>query len=216
MRIRAALALLLIALGVSASAHAQSDDSERLRTQLRQVTLQLRQAQDDQAAIQAQKISAESERDAAKKQLGAAQAELARLHHNDSRATAIEGDLAKTKGALAQATEAANQQKAERDKLQAQASDVGLLYATCQGKNIKLLGISREILDAYQRFDFVDSIGASEPFIQTKRVELENQAQNYRDRIDDGIFDPRDVSVAKPASAAPSPAAGTPPPAVKH
>jgi DNA repair exonuclease SbcCD ATPase subunit len=215
MRARFALALFL-AVGTAVSVHAQSDDSDRLRAQLRQVTLQLRQAQDDQASIQAQKVAAESERDAVKKQLASAQAELARVRHNDDRAAAIEGDLAKTKDALAQATEAANQQKAERDKLQAQASDVGLLYATCQGKNIKLLDVSREILDAYENFDFIDSLGVREPFVQTKRVELENLTQNYRDRIDDGVFDPRDVSTAKSVSAAPSSATGAPPPAVKH
>jgi hypothetical protein len=213
MRVRVATVLLLLLSGSVAPAHAQSDDSERLRTQLRQVTLQLRQAQDDQATIQAQKIAAEAERDAAKKQLALAQSELARLRHNGDRATAVEGELAKAKDALSKAAESATQQKTESDALQARASSVGVLYATCQAKNAKLLSLSKEILAAYQNFDVIDAVGASEPFVQLKRVELENLAQDYRDRIDDGIFDPRDVHDPVPASASPT---SNVPPAEKH
>ncbi|MEI9930391.1 MAG: hypothetical protein WDM89_07505 [Rhizomicrobium sp.] len=46
------------------------------------------------------------------------------------------------------------------------------------------------------------SIEAREPFLRLKRVELENLAQDYRDRIDGGVFDPK--TVRAPASPEPN------------
>lgn len=188
MRTKLVLAFLALTVG---TAQAQSDDSERLRAQLRQVTLQLRQAQDDQAAMQAQKIAAEMERDSLKKQLAAAQGEIGRVRRDSGRASAVEGELAKANAALTQVTQSADKDKAERDKLQADAVTQASVLAACQLRNRKLVDVSRDILRAYEDFDFIDSIGAREPFTKLKRVELENLAQDWRDRIDDQAFDPK-------------------------
>ena len=193
-----ALAVLTFALGAVEPACAQSDEGAGLRDRLRQVTLQLRQAQDDQATILAQKAQAEAERDSLKKQLAALQSELARARQNGQRANVVEGDLARTKDALAQAASVAQKNQAERDKLQTAASNTQTVLEACEAKNTQLLVVSREILTAYENFDFIDSLSAREPFTRLKRVELENLAQSYRDRIDDGVFDPKAVPV--PAS----------------
>jgi len=178
-------------LGAAAPAAAQDDEVARLRMQLRTVTLQLRQAQDDQAALQAQKISAEADRDKAKKELAAVQAQLGHLRHDTSRADAIAGDLAKTKNALAKAGAASAQEKADREKLQAAAADTESTLGLCEAANARLLAVSREILKAYDDTDFFDSVMAREPVTKLKRVELENIAQDYRDRIDQGAFRPK-------------------------
>ncbi|HWA92168.1 MAG TPA: hypothetical protein VG889_19175 [Rhizomicrobium sp.] len=197
--------LALIALLVATPALAQSEDDARLRMQLRTVTLQLRQAQDDIASAQAQKIAAQTERDQLKKQLAAAQAELARARRSDNRAAnaAVESELAKVKDTLAQAADAAEKDKAEREKMQADALSTANVLGVCQAKNAKLLAVARQILREYENFDALDAIGANEPFTKLKRVELENLAQDYGDRIDDGIFDPRSVPAPQPAAATP-------------
>ena len=199
MRAKFAFAAFLFATGAAAPACAQNDD--RLRDQLRRVTMQLRQAQDDQATIQAQKAAAEMERDALKKQLVVAHAELARARLGGERMNAVESDLARTQDALAQTANAARQSQAERDKLQAAASSTHTLLETCEARNVQLLAVSHDILKAYEDFNFIDSLSAREPFIRLKRVELENLAQGYRDRIDDGNFDPK--AVRAPVSAQP-------------
>jgi chromosome segregation ATPase len=195
-----ALAVLLLVLS-AAPAAAQDDETARLRMQLRTVTMQLRQAQDDQAAIQAQKISAEMERDQDKKQLAAAQAEVARLRRDSGRAGAAEADLAKVKDALNQATAQAQQDKTERDKIQAAAVTTQSVLTTCEAQNTKLLAVANEILAAYENFDAIDSIGAIEPFTKLKRVELQNLAQDYRDRVDAGAFDGKAAEKAAPPPA---------------
>lgn len=198
MRAILAFAVVTFTLGTVEPACAQSDDSAGLRDRLRQVTLQLRQAQDDQATILAQKAAAETERDALKKQLAALQSDIARVRRDGQRANVVEGDLARTKDALAQAANAARQNQAERDKLQTAASNSQTVLETCEVKNTQLIAVGREILTAYENFNFIDSLSAREPFTRLKRVELENLAQSYRDRIDDGVFDPK--AVPAPAS----------------
>ena len=184
---------------IAGQALAQSDDSAMLREKLRAMTQQLHQAQDDQAAILAQKAVAEGERDALKKQLSAAQAEIARFKHDGQKVSAVEGDLAKAKDALNQANNAATQNKSEYDKLQSASESAKIVLEACEAKNKQLLDVSREILTAYENFDFVDSVSAREPFLRLKRVELENLAQGYQDRIDGGAFDPKTVHTPAPS-----------------
>jgi hypothetical protein len=209
MKARLALALVLLP-ALAGMASAQSSD-EALRERLRQATLQLRQAQDDQATLQAQKASAEHERDDLKKQLAAAQAELARTKHEGNRVAAVQQDLAKTKDALSQATASAQQSQSDRDKLQTNVTNARTLLQACESKNADLLKVGHEILDAYSNFDFGDALGANEPFLQLHRVELENLAQDYGDRIDNGRYDPRSIRPAPTAQTAPDKPAGANP-----
>jgi len=213
MKVRFALPLLLVPVLAGVASAQSSDDS--LRERLRQVTLQLRQVQDDQATLQAQKAAAEHERDDVKKQLASAQAELARTKHEGTRVTAVQQDLAKTKDALAQATSSAQQSDAERQKLQTSVTNTTTLLEACESKNAELRKVGHEILDAYSKFDFGDALGANEPFIQQHRVDLENRAQTFGDQVDNGRYDPRSIRPPAPASSpapsAPDKPAGTNP-----
>jgi chromosome segregation ATPase len=200
------LVLLPTLLGV---AWAQPSD-DALRERLRQVTLQLRQMQDDQATLQAQKSAAEHERDETKRQLAAAQIELAHTKHEGTRVVAVQQDLAKTRDALALANTTAQQSESERDKLQANVTNSRTLLTACEGKNVELLQVGHEILDAYGKFDFAEALAASEPFTKLHRVELENQAQDFGDRIDNGKYDPRSIRPA-PAQAPPDKPTGANP-----
>jgi hypothetical protein len=201
---RASLLLLALAVAtctalVALPAAAQSME-DKLREQLRATVVQLRQIQDDQAALQAQKVAAEQERDALKTQLAAAKAQLAHVPKSAalSPSPALEAELAKYKDAYAQATSTAQQAQAGHDKLQTDLTASQTLVSACETKNTQLIKVGNEILDAYQHFDFGDALGANEPFIGIKRVELENLAQDYGDRLYDGKFDPH--AVRPPAS----------------
>lgn len=191
MRTKLALAALIFALGAAAPAAAQDDEVARLRMQLRTVTLQLRQAQDDQAAMQAQKIAVEAERDKAKKELAAVQGQLSHARRDTSRSDALAGELSKTRDALAKAGAATAEEKAERAKVEAASNDQTAALGQCQEANAKLLVVAREILKDYDSRGFFDAVGAREPVTKLKRVELENMAQDYRDRIDQGVYAPK-------------------------
>jgi chromosome segregation ATPase len=187
-----------LALLTALPASAQSIE-DRLREQLRATVVQLRQVQDDQAALQAQKTAAEQERDALKAQLAAAKAQLAHIPKVSAPSPELEAELAKYKDAYVQATGSAQQAQASHDKLQTDLAASQNLVSACEAKNTQLMKVGNEILDAYQHFDFGDAVGANEPFIGIKRVELENLAQDYGDRLYDGKFDPHAVRPPAPA-----------------
>jgi hypothetical protein len=199
-RIRfAAVPLALMICVATGSARAQSLE-DKLRDQLRSTMDQLHQLQDAQAALQAGKAVAEQERDALKVQLAAAKAAAT---HTVVRAPdntpALEAQIAQYKDAYSKASDSARQAQADHDKLQAAVADAEKTLGVCKEKNAALLKTGNEILDAYQKFDFGDAIGANEPFIGVKRVELENSAQGFGDGLYRGKFDPK-ASPAAPAS----------------
>lgn len=177
---------------LSTAAPAQSLE-DRLRDQLRATLNELHELQDQQASLQAQKAAAEQERDALKTQLAGAQAKLA--HAGDSgaakaEARALAGELAQYKVAADQANGNAQTAQSDRDKLKATLADAQKALGGCADKNAKLLKLGNEILDAYQQFDVGEAIAANEPFISIHRVELENMAQDFDDRLHAGKFDP--------------------------
>jgi hypothetical protein len=188
-----AFALGLLCTVFAAPVGAQSLE-DRLRDQLRSTLNELHQEQDQQAALQAAKTAAEQERDALKAQLAAAKAQLTHLAHAGQSAAssrALEVEVAKYKDAYTQAAGNAQQAQADHDKLQSGLGDAQKQLGVCEDKNAALLKLGNEILSAYESFDVGDAVGANEPFIGIKRVELENIAQGFGDHLNDGKFDPR-------------------------
>ena len=188
---------------VSSTAGVAQTLEDRLRDQLRQTTLQLREAQDGQAALRAQKAAAEQERDALKKQVAELQAEVghAKRGRDESEVDALKQEVGKYKDVLAQASQAAQQSQAEQQKLVATATTKDAMLTACEQKNAGLLKVSREILAEFESTDVLDALGLSEPVTQLSRVELENLAQDFGDRVYEGKFDPRMVKTAPPTQA---------------
>jgi len=191
-----ASALIIIAafLPVLAASSATAQSLEdRLRDQLRSTLNELHQLQDQQASLQAQKAAAEQERDALKADLANAQAKLAHAGESaaaKAQAKTLATEVAQYKTAADQANGSVQQAQADRDKLQASLADSQKLLGVCEDKNTKLLKVGNEILDAYQQFDLGEAVAANEPFISIHRVELENMAQDFDDRLHEGKFDP--------------------------
>jgi chromosome segregation ATPase len=169
-----------------------------LRDQLRSTLNELHQLQDQQAALQTQKTAAELERDALKVQLAAAKAQLSHAGRNNGQIAALEAQLAREKDSIVEATGAAQQAQSDHDKLATGFADAQKKLGVCEDKNASLFKLGNDILDAYQSFDLGDAIGANEPFIGIKRVQLENMAQDFDDRLHTDKYDPN----AKQPSAA--------------
>jgi chromosome segregation ATPase len=196
-----AIVFALLAATFAASPACAQSLEDRLRDQLRATLNELHELQDQQATLQAQKAAAEQERDALRAQLAKAQAQPA--HPGESAAAkaqtqALAAEVAHYKTTAEQVTGAAQQVQADRDKLQTSLAGTQKLLGNCEDKNTKLLKVGNEILDAYQQYDLGDAIGANEPFIGTKRVELENTAQAFDDRLHEGKFDPHAKQPALP------------------
>lgn len=186
------------------SAHAQSLE-DRLRDQLRAQMNQVQQLQDQLTSLQAAKTSAEKERDDLKTQLAAAKAQSARPSRSAAdiqKEATLESQVTQYKDQATQAAGTVQQAQSDRDKAQKALDDIQKKLGVCEDRNAKLFKTGNDILDAYQKFDLGDAIGANEPLIGLKRVELENEAQGFDDRLHEGKFDPNAKLPAAPPAAA--------------
>lgn len=118
----------------------------------------------------------------------------------------LSGKLDSTKAALATANETIGQAKliitqlrGDRDKLNAAANantakpleEAKTALNACIEKNEKLIRIGNEILASYAKIGLGTVVKSKEPFLQTKRVKLENTLQAFGDQIYDARCDLR-------------------------
>ncbi|WP_126220905.1 hypothetical protein [Burkholderia vietnamiensis] len=210
--------LLLLAAG---AAHAQSID-DKLRSQLRSTVQELRQLQDNQAQLQADKAAAEKQRDDALAQLKAAQAQLAAARGDAGAEAAAKRALAAERAAREQDARSLAKYKASYDDLLAEsrtrdaqhvqaqqdlaARDMQL--KTCEAHNAALYRVGHEILDAYEHVGIGTFFASRQPFAQSARVKYDELAQRYGDALYAGKYDAAArAPAAAPASAAAASAA---------
>jgi uncharacterized protein (DUF3084 family) len=213
----------LLCLCVSLPAHAQSGSIEdRLRAQLRSTVEQLRQLQDTQAQLQADKASAEQQRDKALADLKAAQVDLDAAKGKSAAQEQAERSLASERASHAKDSQELAKLKAGYDALLAEShlQDAQRKQAlselktrdtqvqTCQAKNVQLYQVGHDILDAYEHVDFGTFMKTRQPFAQSARVKYDEIAQRYGDQLYAGKYDPNALPVpAVAASGIPASAA---------
>ena len=201
-QVRVALAVLLL---VTATGPAWADEAAetRLRDALRQATIQVRTLEDSQAVLQAKQSDLEKERDALRQQVEAlskgpkggdpeaarAQGEAMaaefnrRLAAENEQAAHLNETLEKWKAAYNQAAEVARAKEAERAKLAAETEGLDKRATSCEAKNVELFKVGNEILDHLKDVDVAEAMAAHEPFFGIKKVELQNLAQDYQDKL---------------------------------
>jgi chromosome segregation ATPase len=59
--------------------------------------------------------------------------------------------------------------------------------AACTAKNAKLHDFGLQLVKVYDKPSTYEAVMRTEPFAQTKRVELENILQDYRDKLDEQV-----------------------------
>lgn len=224
-----AMCLMLAATAVHAQQRQQNQGmEERLRAQLRTTTTQLQEVQNELAALKAGKSPAQPGAAAAagedagslKKELAAAKAQLAaerrsQEKNGESRQQAQAAlEKANAQGAqyrhaydellkLARASEAERQQLSNGSKTQQ------LAVTQCEAKNAQLYAVGQEILQAYETMDITTIMAARQPFAAQSRVKYEQIAQQYGDKLYEGRFDVRSVSLPAPASSSANSGAAT-------
>lgn len=234
-RARLAVWLVIGAIAViPCAAAAQTDLESRLRDALRTATQRIRQLEDQQAGVTARQAELEAENQALKAQIeklgtgGPSAADLARLFNEreqqfqvkveefnqrlqecNDQAVKIQQSAVELQRAYQDAAQVARAREQEREQV------AGALEATqeqlkmCGDKNTALFTIGNEILDRYRDIDLADVLAVREPFLGLKRVELENAAQDYEDRLyDNRAGDYSSPPAIVPPAAPPSASAG--------
>lgn len=216
------LAVAGVLLAVAGGAHAQSVE-DKLRSQLRATAQQLRQLQDNQAQLQADKATAEEQRDKALAQLKDAQAQLETAKGSAGeqaaaqRALALEKsarardaqELAKYKASNDELSNASRTLDAQRLQLQKDAKQRDAQLQACEAKNAELYRVGHEILDAYEHIGLGSLFASRQPFARAARVQYDDIAQRYGDTLYANKYDPA-ARAAAAASGVPAAAASEP------
>jgi chromosome segregation ATPase len=179
-----------LAVMVSAPAFTQSD-SERLRDALRTATAQARSLEDQRTALQAKLTAAEQERDRLRKQSDAFKAQVKEAEQayrqavkefNDRLAERDE-TLEKWKSAYSEAAAVARAKDAERTRFEGEATTLKANNKASEAKNAQVVKVGQEIVKQYEDMNPMEKIWDHEPVFGLKRVEHENAAQDFRDKI---------------------------------
>lgn len=190
---------LVVALTMLSSTAARSDaESDRLREALRNATAQSRTLEDQRAALQAKLTAAEQERDRLKKQNDGFRAQVKEAEQayrqavkdfND-RLAERDDSLEKWKVAYGEAASVARTKDAERTKFESEAAALKASNKSCTAKNKELIKVGNDIVRQYDEMNPMEKIWHHEPMLGLKRVEHQNAAQDYRDKILDQKVQP--------------------------
>jgi hypothetical protein len=197
------LAALAVAVTLPVLGRAGESPTEaKLRDALRASTAQLRTAEDERAKAQASEAALQKKVQALEAQLAAAlaaakeaprprgnpraEAELRSQLASKAEANQRLGELlSRCEAGAREQSEVSQAREKERAELASQVGPLGQLLTTCAAKNAILYRTAREILDRYANVGLGDVLSAKEPFIGAKRVQLQNLAQDYQDKLAD-------------------------------
>jgi hypothetical protein len=101
----------------------------------------------------------------------------------NDRIAARDDTLEKWKSAYSEAATVARAKEAERTKFEAEAKDLTSRNKDCVTKNTQLVKTGKEIVTQYEAMNPFEKILDHDPVLGLKRVEHENAAQDFRDKI---------------------------------
>jgi len=182
---------LLIVTSALVVTNANADDA-RLKETLRTLTMRLRSAETERNALLSDKAQLEQEKkalsgkvDALNKQVAADKEKLDQLDAKQKELDDTKESLGKWKTAYEQIQTAAVKSEAERAKLASESIILKRKLEDRERKNLELFKTANEILTRYEKFGLGEALSAKEPFTGIARVKLENQVQDYQDKIAD-------------------------------
>ena len=196
------LAFLLTAALRPVTARADPATETRLREALRSATSQLRTLEDEHGKRQSKEAEQQKEIESLRSQLakprpapgrggGRRVAELEQRVAELSDANAalreangkLNASVAQCEKATQGASEAARSKEDERARLAAQVSSLDDRLSASEARNGRMYKVGKDIIDWLSKVGVGAAIAAREPFLGMKRVELENVAQDYEDKL---------------------------------
>lgn len=205
MRTLSLISLLSLFATAAHAADQEASVEARLREGFRTVTLQLREAQNQVAALQATQTTNEqkikeltAKVDALNKQAiedrnasTNMQAELTtKLTEQTTVNDGLKAALDKWKRAYGELTAFVQKKELERAKLADQVIKLNRQVEDQQVRNIKMFKLGVEVLDRYEKFGLGDAVLAREPFVGATRVKFQNLIQDYQDKLTDSRIKP--------------------------
>lgn len=199
---------------------------KRMRDTLRNTMTQLQTSEGERATLQTQLAESDqknkdlaSQIDALNKKLDAQTKQMAAdkaaadksisdlnfsMANRDREVARLNEALTKWKDGYSKAVDLARKKEAERADYASRVVVLDRKVADRERQNVELYNTGKEILNRYENFGLGNALLAREPFVGTARVKLQNQVQDYQDKLTEGKVKPTDTSgKAKATSAAP-------------
>jgi chromosome segregation ATPase len=192
MRARASLlaAAALVATLAPDPARADAAGETRLRDALRTSMAQLRTLEDEKAQWQSTEAALRKELEAVRKQAPAADrgdrkaADIRRrLAAGEEAASRLKQSLEKCQADAREAEEAGRSRDQDHTRLTTEAAALRERLAASEARNARMFQVATAVLDWIDRLGAGAAFAAREPFLGLKRVELENVAQDHRDKV---------------------------------
>lgn len=207
-----ATVLMFLSATLTGFAQAPPTAEDKLREALKGVTLQLRTAQSEAATANAEKAAADAKNVELTAQVEKMSKQLAALSREKSEAMEaaakqkenLEGKLTasqeelgkfqksldKWKAAHMQISDLAKKKEAARAAFAATNAALERRVADLRTRNAALFATANEILDRYRKYSLGEAIAAREPFTGLTKVKLQNQLQEYGDKLLDQTAQP--------------------------
>ncbi|MGB8353942.1 MAG: hypothetical protein WCD79_08665 [Chthoniobacteraceae bacterium] len=196
--------LLLLSMLIAATAGSlfaadpPSPREQRLAEAMRATMLQLRDAQNQLAALQASQAESDDKNKALTTQVEELTKQWtsdkevsektitdlkSKLSDREARVAKLTDSLEKWQKSEKEAADVAHAKEAERAKLAMQVIVLQRLVADRETKNMELFKVGNEILLRYEKYSLGQALLAKEPFTGIARVKLESQVQDYQDKL---------------------------------
>jgi chromosome segregation ATPase len=181
----------IVMLPLGSDAARADAETDRLREALRTATVQMRQLEDQRAALQAKISDAERQAAAAKAQVAAAKAETRQTEKQyrdavdefNKRLAERDETLEKWKTAYEEAATVARDKDAARAKFEGEATTYKASTKNCVAKNDQLIKTGQDLLQRYQAVTIGDTMVAREPVLGFRHVEVQNAIQDTKDKF---------------------------------
>jgi hypothetical protein len=224
-----AILALLVSLSSPAFSQEESEVETKLREALRNSMIQQRTVEGERARLDAelQALKVQSERQIVDLKRALTEANKAaaddkatssqtlkatneRLAATEAQAAAFAASLDKWKTSHIQLTEIARKKEAERAALQAKTVELERLVKDRERRNLALFHTANEILERYESFSLGRAIAAREPFTGLAKVKLEEQVQDYRNEVKEGLVKEGEPARVEEVSTQPAAASSEP------
>lgn len=180
----------VLVLFASAPAFAQSE-TDRLREALRTATGQVRALEDQRTVLQAKQAEAERDRDRLKTQNTNLRAQVKEAEQAYRQAVKDFNDrigerdlvLEQWKAQYGEAATVVRAKEAALAKATADATSFKASNKACEAKNVELVKLSENIVARYKEMNPLEKVLDHEPVFGLKRVEHQNEVQDYQDKI---------------------------------
>lgn len=172
---------------------------DRMRDQLRQTILQMRQLEDENLSLKAKAatampaptpVAAKVDNAELNRWRSAAQSERERAAALQLKLDQATVQIQQLQQGLTQAGSAANSQQQAARTLEGQLKAALQQQQGCDSHNAELVSLATEILAKYRQQGFWQAVRDHEPVTGLYRVKLENLVQDYHNRIADATVAP--------------------------